>query len=435
MDMNLRDREWQSLVNAHIEGRLDAEEHARLTSLIQNDAVLRAEYVRQMRLDGLLTFTGRAVTAARSLPEPLPRRKGGFILGWASWAAALAVLVALGVLWTGSPGVPVEVVSMRQARPDLASVAGVQRWKHLGMEHGEATVRLPSGVQLDLVAPVEIRFLSASHVRVVRGRVTADVGENGKGFVMDTPHTRVVDLGTRFGVDASASSHTDVVVLKGKVELYQGNDNARVATLNQGEGLRVENSRRMSRIVSVNGLDDSDAWIRVPAAAGGTTISAVSDNLSGHQPSLRNFYRIVPGGLRDGAPAFADEEDRWEKVHPALVGADLVRTFAIDAYNWWLQVSLTIERPAEVFVFVDTRNPLPDWLHADFVDTGETIALDFIPSQTPGRVAKRLTYAVWKRTVLAPGTITLGAPYSNPPEDRKSFKPNRMYGVAARPIP
>jgi hypothetical protein len=117
------------------------------------------------------------------------------------------------------------------------------------------------------------------------------------------------------------------------------------------------------------------------------------------------------------------------------VGADLVRTFAIDAYNWWLQVSLTLERPAEVFVFVDTRNPLPDWLRADCVDTGETMALDFIPSQTPGRVAERLTYAIWKRTVLAPGTLTLGAPYSDPPEDRKSFKPNRMYGVAARPIP
>jgi ferric-dicitrate binding protein FerR (iron transport regulator) len=435
MGMNHRDPQWQSLVTAHIEGRLDAAQHAHLSALIQGDAAFRAEYVRQMRLDGLLTFTGRGLTAARTPSHPFTRQQSGPLFKWSSRAAVLASLLALGTLWGSFFGVPVQIVSTRQAYPAMSSGAGTQRWRHFRMEQGEATVRLPSGVQLDLVAPVEIRFLSAAHVRVIRGRVTADVGENGTGFVMDTPHMRVVDLGTRFGVDASASSHTDVVVLKGKVELYQGNDNARVATLNQGEGLRVEGSKRMSRIVSVNGLDDSDAWIQFPAASGGPTISAVSDNLSGHQPSLRNFYRIVSGGLRNGAPAFADEEDRWEKVHPALVGADLVRTFAIDAYNWWLQISLTLERPAEVFVFVDTRNPLPDWLRADFVDTGETMALDFIPSQTPGRVAERLTYAIWKRTVLAPGTLTLGAPYSDPPEDRKSFKPNRMYGVAARPIP
>lgn len=434
MGMNRHDPEWRALVSAHIEGRLDAEQHARLSALIQSDAALRTEYVRQMRLDGLLVFTGRGITSARVLPEPCVRAARDPFFKRASWVAVLAVLFAIGVLWESFAGVPLEIVSMRQVYPAMSSGAGIQRWKHLRMERGEAKVRLPLGVQLDLVAPVEIRFLSAMHVRVVRGRVTADVGENGKGFVMDTPHTRVVDLGTRFGVDASAASHTDVVVLKGKVELYQGNDNARVATLAQGEGLRVAGSRRMSRIVSIHELDNADAWVHSPVGAGKTTISAVSDNLSGHQPSLRNFYRIVPGGLRDGAPAFADEEDRWEKVPPALVGADLVRTFAIDAYNWWMQVSLTITRPAEVFVFVDTRNPLPDWLRADFSDTGETIALDFIPSQTPGRVAKRLQYAVWKRTVQTPGTLTLGAPYSHPPEDKKSFKSNRMYGVASKSI-
>jgi ferric-dicitrate binding protein FerR (iron transport regulator) len=435
MGMNIRDAEWLTLVTAHIENVATAEQHARLAALLQSDPVLRAEYIRQMRLDGLLTFTGRGITVSHLVEKPSPRSRNRLLLRLASWAAILMVLAGLGALWGAASGVPVEIVFIREARLAMSSPSGIKRWRQLKMDQGEATVRLPSGVQLDMAAPVEIRFLSATHVRVLRGRVTADVGERGKGFVMDTPHTRVVDLGTRFGVDASAPSHTDVVVFKGKVELYQGNDSARVATLNQGEGLRVEGSRRMSRIVSVNGLDASDAWIQSPDSSGRTTISAVSDNLSGTQPSLRNFYRIVPGGLRDGALAFADEEDRWEKVPPALAGADLVRTFAIDAYNWWLQVALTMERPSEVFVFVDTRNPIPDWLRADFTDTGETLALDFIPSQTPGRVAKRLVYAIWKRTVLTPGTLTLGAPYSNPPEDRKSFKPNRMYGVAAKPIP
>jgi hypothetical protein len=252
---------------------------------------------------------------------------------------------------------------------------------------------------------------------------------------MDTPHTRVVDLGTRFGVDASESQHTLIVVLKGKVELYQGTEKAKLATLTQGEGVRVDNSRRLSHIVSLNGLDESDFWIKSGGLANGLTIASASDNLAGGHPSLRNFYRIVPAGLRDGSRAFADEEDHWRNVPASLVGADLVRTFAIDAFNWWLKLSLTIQRPSEVFVFVDTRNPVPEWLSAEFTNTGEHITLDFIPSQTPGRVAKQLRFGVWKREVLTPGEIVLGAPYPNPPEDRKSFKPNRMYGVAARPIP
>ena len=236
-------------------------------------------------------------------------------------------------------------------------------------------------------------------------------------------------------MDASEAGHTDVVVIQGAVELYQGAEQKKVATLTKGEGVRVENSRRMSRIVSLSGLDDSDSWIKSGGLRSGSTISSVSDNLSGAQPSLRNFYRIAPAGLRDGALAFADEADRWQKVPPTLVGADLVRTFAVDAFNWWLKLSLTIERPSEVFVFVDTRNPVPEWLRAEFTATGETILLDVIPSQTPGRVAKQLEYAIWKRVVEKPGKITLGAPYPNPPEDRKSFKPNRMYGVASKPLP
>jgi hypothetical protein len=385
-----------------------------------------------MRVDGLLRFTGHGIRKSR--PRRMHALRGLVHGKRAPLAAMLGALVLCFFLWETRRGVPVEIVAVRDPQPVMIPVSRPQRWSHWKLDQGEATLRLPSGVQLDVVAPLEIRFLSASHVRVLHGRVTADVGERGKGFVMDTPHTRVVDQGTRFGVDASNAAHTDVVVFKGKVDLYHGGGKAKAATLSHGEAVRVEDSRRMSRIVSLSALGDSDTWLSPESSPGEPIISAVSDNLSGHQPSLRNFYRIVPGGLRDGSHAFADEEDRWENVPPALVGADLIRTFAIDAYNWWLKLTVTVERPSELFVFVDTRNPVPDWVAEDFSDTGERIALDFIPSQTPGRVAKRLEYAIWKRVVHTPGAVTLGAPYPNPPSDRKSFKSNRMYGVAAKPI-
>lgn len=426
--------EFETLVTAFIEGSPNTDQRARLSELLLSDGALRTEYVRQMRLDALLKFTAHGSGQASGAPTRLPNHKRGSLLKPAYRAAVLAVCGALTALWLMTRGVPLDTLSIKPYSDAPETKITRSRLSRLKIDTGEAFIRMPSGVQLDMLAPLEVRFLSPNHIRVLQGRVTVDVGERGKGFVMDTPHTRVVDLGTRFGVDASQSAHTDVVVFKGKVELYREDEKSRIATLNQGEGVRVEAARRMSRIVSLSGLDDSDSWIQSEKSGSRPTISAVGDNLSGHQPSLRNFYRIVPSGLRNGSRAFADEEDRWEEVPAALVGADLVRTFAIDAYNWWLTVSIQIDRPSEVFVFVDARNPLPGWLDPEFTDTGETIALDFIPSQTPGRVAKRLQYAIWKRAVLTPGTIQLGAPYANPPEDRKSFKPNRMYGIAARPI-
>jgi ferric-dicitrate binding protein FerR (iron transport regulator) len=432
--MRAFDPGFEVLISAVLENTATAVDRARLARLLE-DPVFRAEYVRQIRLHGLLTFTAGAQQDARSVaPSPLSKTKR-FSLNRARCAAVLFTVGTLLALWLSGRGILVDVVEVRETPAHTFPISGKKRLSSLKMDHGEATLRLSSDVLLNLVAPLEIRFIDPMHVRVLRGRVTADVGERGKGFVMDTPHTRVVDLGTRFGVDASDSKHTLVVVLKGKVELYQGPEKAKLATLTQGEAVRVENSRRVSRIVSLNGLDESDFWIKAGGVESALTIASVSDNLSGVHPSLRNFYRIVPSGLRDGSRAFADEEDRWQNVPASLVGADLVRTFAVDAFNWWLKLSLTIQQPSEVFVFVDIRNPVPEWLSAEFTSTGEQLTLDFIPSQTPGRVAKQLQYAVWKRVVETPGEIVLGAPYPNPPEDRKSFKPNRMYGVAARPIP
>ena len=63
-----------------------------------------------------------------------------------------------------------------------------------------------------------------------------------------------------------------------------------------------------------------------------------------------------------------------------------------------------------------------------------SVTLDFKPAQAGGRVAKQLPYAIWRRVVEKPGAVTLGAPYENPPADKKSFHPNRMFGVAAKAL-
>ena len=234
---------------------------------------------------------------------------------------------------------------------------------------------------------------------------------------------------------------TDVVVFHGNVEGHEKGGLQSVALLSRGEGVRVERNRRTSRIVSVNGSEEAGGWSAVGSFRGEALITAVGDSMSADEeeaqkwPSLRNFYRIVPGGLRERARAFSDTQDEWTSVPEELVGADQVRTFAVDRYNWWMQLTLEISRPCELYIFVDQRNSVPRWVADTFSDTGKTITLNFMPFTGSGRVAAQYPFSIWSRRVDKPGTIALGPPYENPPDDRKSFKPNSMFGVVAREVP
>jgi len=257
-----------------------------------------------------------------------------------------------------------------------------------------------------------LELVSAMELRVANGKVTADVGEHGKGFVIETPLSRIVDRGTVFGVDASNNARTDVVVFKGKVDVYDKGNANQLASLNTGQALRVQLHKRASRIENVTGTDE--VWSTENSPAKTAVISAVSDLMSTDDegskkwPSLRNFHSILPAGLNNGALAFSDEVDQWQDVPSGLVGADLVRTFAVDAFNWWMQMNVTVQKPCAFFVFVDMRNEVPPWLSKEFENTGEEITLNRISAKNPSHVAHQLKFGVWKKDITQPGEVKLG---------------------------
>ncbi len=426
------------LIQHYLHGEATDVEVAELDRLLASDRDLRRKLIVDTGIDAGMCEIARERASQPSVVAP--RRSV-----WRSWRplAAAAAIVVIGLLafeWSRR-GVEVEVVQTSGAISGDWVMGHKARLNHVTLVRGSVQMRLSSGVLLDVNAPIEMNLIDSMHVQVFSGRVTADVGEHGKGFVIETPQARVVDLGTRFGVDASDAAQTSVLVFQGQVEVYEKGSAQRVALLNTGEGLRLDNNRRVSRIVSVSGTDGANGWTANAPPASSALISAVRDSMTANDeaakkwPSLRNFYRIVPGGLREGALAFSDEADEWSEVPAILVGADHVRTFAVDGFNWFMKLTIEVSRPVELFVFVDQRNPVPEWVSTDFTDSGETITLNFKPPQWQGRVAKRLPYSVWKRIVRKPGEVTLGAPYPNPPADKKSFNPNRMFGVAAKALP
>lgn len=422
------------LVRRYLGGEATLEEARRLESMLAVDAQLRRDYLAYARVEAGLSSKVRPKLVKTAPPNR-----------WLSWrpltAAAAIVLIGLVIFGWPQRGVEVEVVQISGAVPAEWVVGEKQRLSHCALVRGGLQMRLSSGILLDVRAPVEMMLVDEMHIQVLSGRVTVDAGEKGKGFVVETPETRVVDLGTVFGVDASSVAKTDVVVFKGQVQVFEKGVPERLALLSQGEGLRVERHRRASRIVSVTGEEDSGSWSAQEQASARAVITAVSDSMSANEeqakkwPTLRNFYRIVPGGLSDGALAFADEFDQWTAVPPSLKGADLVRTFSVDALNWWMGMTVRVQTPCEVFVFVDVRHDVPAWLSHEFTRTGETILLDRRLRDSPHQSVRRLEYAVWKRSVPQPGEVRLGAPYPNPPEGQNRLPLRRMYGVAAKVLP
>jgi ferric-dicitrate binding protein FerR (iron transport regulator) len=433
------DAEFAGLVSAALDGTATPEQRRRLAAVLAADAARRADYVRQARVDTLLGFLGGAAPA-QTPPAAGPVRASAGRTGGRGWLAAAAV-VALGAGFLlaqprGTPALIEEAAGTN--RTDFVAGRGL-RLRHVELAAGRLRLRLESGVRLDVAGPAKLEVLDAMRVRVTHGRVTADVGEQGKGFAIDTAQAKIVDLGTRFGVAVGGDGHTDVVVFQGEVELFDRAARpaaAPLARLTEGQAVRVDDHRQVSRIVSVTAEAGTGGW-STGAAGPGAVIAAVRDNL--RDPADRFFYRIVPGGLREDAPAFVSKRHEWNGLDAAglpdeLRGADLVQTFAGDRYAADLEIAVTVARAATLYVLADSSTPPPAWLEREFADTGLRIGLENAPLLSSGRAVgvgpgagNMAPFAVWRREVAAGGTVTLGPPRENP-----DLELQWMYGIAAR---
>jgi hypothetical protein len=195
------------------------------------------------------------------------------------------------------------------------------------------------------------------------------------------------------------------------------------------------------RIVNVTSDGREEAWSTHGAFPPDMIITAVRDSMEGAQPSLRNFYRIVPGGLREDARAYADSPHEWNEIPDWLLGADLVQTFNTDQFNWFMQLTVTVSRPCVLYVLADRRNPPPAWLRERFTDTGVNISWEYadpkhkiFAAKWPARGRTVFPFGIWKLEVRQPGEVKLGPPYFEKFSGPADVRPNWMYGIAAKPL-
>lgn len=347
----------------------------------------------------------------------------------ARFAMAAAALIALslgvwqfwpresGAVAAGERGIPVEVTGADNTDAYWQG-GGSRTVRDLSLTTGHLTLRLDRGVVLDIFAPAQLTLESSMRVRLASGKVTADVGALGKGFTIVTPETRVVDLGTVFGVEAGAAGRTDVVVLSGEVELH---DDAPVEKLTRGEAVRVTKTGGRQRLGSVVTSRRRAEWSTAPPPEG-CTFRAVTDDAE--RGAERFAYYITPSGLVDGAEAYVELPFVFRNVPAVLHGADLVQTFRGARKSPRFEMQVTLAHPALLSVLFDASSPAPAWLTRDFQKSGDTLTL---ASPDPA-VRRTVTLEVWQRRIAQPGTITLG-PAREDRDDR-----GLMYVLAAKPL-
>ena len=338
------------------------------------------------------------------------------------------------------------------------SIPDADGWLPRGSVHlnrGQVEVRFVSGAVVALKAPAQFEAISPSEARLLQGAMSARVDGSKGAFCVHTPTAEVVDLGTEFGVSVANSGETNVAVFDGIVDVSSGSkgeDNrdgksseaiadAPPRRLTAGEALGVNWDGDFRRIATIS--DDSFPSLdrsRVKEASHRPSLIAnVTDNLSNGDENP-HFYRIVSQGFGEDVLAFVDRRYEWngvneEKIPPFLIGADYIMPFNNDKWAENFEMTVTLARPATIYVLLDDRGPAPAWLKESFVDTGFNIGLDEGPF--PPRLDRQLgkgagdsvdyVFSVWKREVTQRGPVVLGP--------RGGLSRGRsMYGIVVTPL-
>jgi hypothetical protein len=272
--------ELDRLIGRTVDDELAESERVRLNEILGNDKAARVHYLRYISLHSMLMTT--AGNHARHEVEQLRRRLLSLSVASTieldSSAAAphfkpisfptaaatmrvmrniaailLVILLPASVYYIGGSltgknhtAEPLKAGSANTARTEqiepighnvarVSYVSPTTRWQHpndsyavdssvragntLFLAQGEVELLYDTGVKLILYGPAEFLVRDIGGVLHCGGLV-ASVPEAGHGFTIETPHGKVIDLGTEFGVVVDDFGVSEVSVFEGKVEAF-----------------------------------------------------------------------------------------------------------------------------------------------------------------------------------------------------------------------
>jgi hypothetical protein len=381
-------------------------------------------------------------------------------LPWAIAGCLLFLLAGAPWWWTAGDRVAIAAAADKSKSARVVSVsrvhwgAGAKQFNDwsfvqpgdvMRFDAGLVNLFLSNGVDVLIEGPADVTFVSLQEVFARQGKLSARVGPGAVGFRIETPHAKIIDRGTAFGMSVDGKSRTAVIVYEGVVDLdVVGGPAQSRRTLEKGEGLSVGENGELSRINSVQNAD----FLEPPQARAATTDSGhVIDSVSDNMRSLETtkYYRVIPRGFVEDCRAYVDRDHEWNGLDdrglpPFLVGGDYVMTFNDDKIVTEFEIAVTLNQPAALYVLVDDRVAPPKWLKRDFVDTHWDVGSDesfpdrIIESGVgPGKCIDHVC-SVWRRDVSDASTVVLGELSHEESAMPAMVVERSMYGIVAVPL-
>jgi hypothetical protein len=327
--------ELHELIEAAIEGRLTADQAARLEQAVLTDPAARRFYAEYAALHAGLHWP-----AVHPAVEPTPPRRG--VVGRLAGRRGLAgMALAAGVLltvWLIAGREPRPVATLTEAKAcrwnggRLPTEVGAElRPGRLRLAEGLARVRFASGAEVTLEGPADLELVTDMRCVLHDGRLVARVPPEASGFVVETPSSVLTDFGTEFGVSVRDGRSADVNVFTGRVDATH-RATGRTREMHAGTLLRFLPDGVVPFRPEVED-PSSGATDRLPA---GTRRVQVSTALGrGRDTFVMPLEEVPPDRQTDTlllVKRTVPKESQWDrKVYMGLDLAVLTRTAILDA--------------------------------------------------------------------------------------------------------
>jgi Concanavalin A-like lectin/glucanases superfamily/FecR protein len=296
------------LCQRYLDGGVDAEGMSRLNARLAADADARRRFAEVLNVDSALATQAMGWRAEPTATLPLRATARGRS-GWATaFIGAAAACIAFAI-WIFS--------SRDFAR--VENVAGIQdlapgshlRGERRELQGGTLALVTAHGARVVIEAPAVFQFESAQRLRLMRGRLSAEVPPAAKGFTVVTSSGVAVDLGTRFGVDVPAAGDAEVHVFAGEVIALASHDRRSLRT---GDAVTMTTAGHAARETRSAAFIQSDEVTDLTAglAAGQRARSAAALAQLRKDAALIALLHFETGGEPG---AFRTVQGRWPGSH------------------------------------------------------------------------------------------------------------------------
>lgn len=109
------------------------------------------------------------------------------------------------------------------------------------LKSGLIEIIFDEGAKVLIEAPAAFRLKSANRMTLHSGQLFVFVPDSAQGFTVDTPNSRIIDLGTEFGVQVEQDGTSDLHMFKGKAALTSSSESKvrRKITLTAGQAKSI----------------------------------------------------------------------------------------------------------------------------------------------------------------------------------------------------